>query len=111
MSINKTCIIKLSNQETVVKKIDKAIKEGNNYICLIAEENFISSLDKLINKIQESRIPIILYTKETSNHSEEIKKLMGSVPYVISGLFKDNINNFIKMLPDFIDNNKNNIGD
>ena len=87
-------------------------KEHYDYIILYADK--ASPIDKLIKKTKTTSIPIILYTEKTSDHSEQIKELMSSVPHVITGLFSKlnkNYDDLLKMIHDIVDIDENKKGD
>ena len=102
----------LCDQKKIIEEIDKAVKEHYDYIVLYADK--VSLIDKLIKKTKTTSIPIILYTEKTSDHSEQIKELMSSVPHVITGLFSKlnkNYDDLLKMIHDIVDIDKNKTGD
>ena len=102
----------LCDQKKIIEEIDKAVKEHYDYIILCADKT--SPINKLIKKTKATSISIILYTEKTSDHSEEIKELMSSVPHVITGLFSKlnkDYDDLLKMIRDVVDIDENKTGD
>ena len=112
MSSKKIYMVEEKSLYDQKKIMDKAIKEDYDYIILYADKT--SPIDQLIKKAKTISIPIILYTEKTSDHREEIKELMSSVPHVITGLFSKlnkNYDDLLKMIHDIVDIDENKKGD
>lgn len=119
MSNKKIWFIKNSKNNKQIEEIEKAVQEEYDYIVLCSPETENVNLEKLKEKIKETKIPIILYSDKISKHDKQLKEIMGSVRYVITGL-QDSLtdlssesftSNFNKMIIDLIENNKNKAGD
>ena len=111
MTNKKVWVIDEKNEISQIENINKAILEKYDYIAIINPIRLKSDFNRLKNIISKYKIPSIIYTDQTSEHNNEIKELMGSASYVITGLKdilteggSDNFtSNFNKMINETLD--------
>ena len=112
MSNKNIWYIENKNELPQIKNINKAGEEKFDYIAIINPTSLVTKKNKLKEIINNTKIPFIIYSEQTSGHDEKTKEIMHLASYDITGL-KDVlleggpdkfIDNFNKMINESLDN-------